>query len=95
MAYAKKEEIGRIEKNGRGEYVIVSRVGEDEGIDARIFYTADNGEVLPTKKGLQLKSETAAEVVALMFRALDSAAKEDAFNAIKSIMDSDMEEGTE
>lgn len=70
MAYdASKEErkeVGRIRKNDRGEYIIVSLVKNKdtgaEAVDARLNYTDDNGEIRPTQKGFRVNAEFAEEL---------------------------------
>ena len=70
MAYdASKEEtkeIGRVKKNDRGEYIIVSLVKNKdtgvESVDARLHYTDDNGEIVPTKKGFRVNAELAGDL---------------------------------
>lgn len=57
--------LSEIEKNNRGDYIVISRVTKKNGsgIDIRNFYTSEDGELLPTKKGVLIDSELIAEVL--------------------------------
>lgn len=57
--------LSKIEKNNRGDYIVISRVTKKNGsgIDIRNFYTSEDGELLPTKKGVLIDSELMAEVL--------------------------------
>ena len=80
MAFDKAVEVGSVKKNTRGEFFKVLKNEEKSGgnsIDIRVYYTKEDGELAPTKKGVYLNSEVAPEVMYLMFEAMDSSAKED------------------
>lgn len=80
MANVETIEVGSVNKNNRGDIIRVSKAAEKSGgnsIDVRMYYTDDEDNVLPTKKGVRINSELAPEVLALMFEAMDSSAKED------------------
>ena len=92
MAFDKAVEVGSVEKNARGEYFKVLKNEEKSGgnsIDVRVYYTKDDGELAPTKKGVYLSSEVAPDVMYLMFEAMDSSAKEDFISKISEYLDTD------
>lgn len=78
MAYSAKEkqnEIGLVRKNSRGEYIRVARIiPEDsrklESLDIRLMYTAEDGSVRPTTKGIRVNSELLPEVVSLIIKGM-------------------------
>lgn len=80
MAYSAKSEtieVGMVQRNSRGEYIKVSAVkSKDAGndLDVRTYYTSDDNEILPTKKGIRVGSEIAPELLMLMVSGLDAEA---------------------
>jgi hypothetical protein len=88
MAYkstAETKEVLRLEKNDRGEYIVISSISEKEGgstVDVRQYYTDKEGEVRPTQKGVRFNSEQSTEVVFAMVKAMDDGAREDFFNKL-------------
>lgn len=78
MAYSAKErqnEIGLVRKNSRGEYIRVARViPEDskklESLDIRLMYTAEDGSIKHTTKGIRVNSELLPEVVSLIIKGM-------------------------
>lgn len=85
MAFENVVKIGDVKKNNRGEVIRISTADEKSGgksIDVRQYYTDDAGELMPTKKGVRINSEIAPEVVYMMFKGLDDAAKEDFINLL-------------
>ena len=71
------DEIGRIRKSST-EVIVVS-APEWQGrrrVDARIWAEAEDGTLKPTRKGINLRPEDAAEVAALIARAAKVAARE-------------------
>lgn len=63
MAYnnAEEKELLRLEKNARGDYLVIKEVGES--VDIRQYYTSDADEVLPTKKGVRFNKELIPDVI--------------------------------
>lgn len=63
----KQEVIASIKKNNRGDYINVSKItnGSNEviGVDIRQFFTNDDDELCPTKKGLRIKIDNLNEVL--------------------------------
>ena len=78
MAYLAKEkqnEIGLVRKNSRGEYIRVARIiPEDskrlESLDIRLMYTAEDGSVRHTTRGIRVNSELLPEVVSLIIKGM-------------------------
>jgi len=67
------EIIGEIQKNQK-EKIIVS-VNEFKGhryVDLRIHFEGDNGEYVPTKKGIAISSKIVEEVVELIVQGAES-----------------------
>lgn len=67
------EIIGEIQKNQK-EKIIVS-VNEFKGhryVDLRIHFEGDNGEYVPTKKGISISSKIVEEVVELIVQGAES-----------------------
>jgi hypothetical protein len=91
MAYNNNEdrlEVASIQKNNRGDILKVAQITSSSGarsIDARMYYTSDSGEVLPTKKGIRVSDEMAGDVVLAMFKAMSTEARMDVFGAIEGI----------
>ena len=58
--------LAKFKKNEKGDYVVISRTTSDRGIsniDIRNFFTTDDGEILPTKKGISINSELICDVL--------------------------------
>ena len=72
-------EIGRVPKTKKDMYIVA--VNEFNGkiyLDVRLHVTLDNGETLPTKKGITLNLRTFEPVVKLMidgYKALEELQK--------------------
>lgn len=64
MAYnaVPEKELMRIEKNDKGEFVVIKKIGDDT-TDIRQYYTADDGEVYPTKKGIRFSNDILRDVI--------------------------------
>lgn len=78
-------EIGRVPKTKKDEYVVA--INEYNGkiyLDVRLHVTLDNGDVLPTKKGITLNLRTFEPVVKLMI---------DGYKALEELQKKSTEEG--
>lgn len=98
MAYNIKEDrktVGEIKKNSRGEFIRVDSIKGNDGnsIDIRLNFTAESGEVLPTKKGVRVNSEQSVDLVKYIIQAMDNDAREDLRSIMDELLDSsdDME----
>lgn len=90
MAYNTTEtEIAEIKKNERGEYIKVKKIegsNKSVSIDARIYYTSDSDEILPTKKGIRISSELAVEVLTAMAQVLEDSDLQDLRENLNSML---------
>lgn len=81
MAYEnnKTEVLSTIEKNSRGDKIVVSKItGETSGkvsIDIRLYYTDDNDELQPTKKGVRFSEESTVDVIKALLKTVDDDTK--------------------
>lgn len=91
-----KEELVKIQKNNRGDYVIASKItNKNSGtvsIDIRQFYTNDNDEVMPTSKGVRLNAESLLELLSGLARALEANEVMDLCDTLQDSLQ-DLEEG--
>lgn len=76
MAYSNEQsvELKRIQKNNRGDYLVISKITSKTGnvsVDIRQYYTDDNDEVLPTKKGVRFNAESLMDIVVALSGALE------------------------
>lgn len=90
MAYNTTEtEVAEIKKNERGEYIKVKKIegsNKSVSIDARIYYTSDLDEILPTKKGIRISSELAVEVLTAMAQVLEDSDLQDLRENLNSML---------
>lgn len=90
MAYNTTEtEVAEIKKNERGEYIKVKKIegsNKSVSIDARIYYTSDSDEILPTKKGIRISSELAVEVLTAMAQVLEDSDLQDLRENLNSML---------
>ena len=86
-----QEEIVRLQKNQRGDYLVVKKVtNKNSGnvsVDVRNYYTNDNDEVLPTSKGIRINSEMLLETMMAMAKCLEIVEVEDLKDALDQILD--------
>ena len=64
-------EVKSIPKNNRGDYIRISKVedkdtSEFKGIDIRQYYTGDDDELYPTKKGIRINAKFLKEVMEIL-----------------------------
>lgn len=62
--------IGEIERGG-GEFIGVQEgtYKDKQWIDIRVFFTAPNGDKLPTKKGVTIRAEILHELIVALQKA--------------------------
>ena len=90
MAYNQDNEtrtqLLEIQKDNRGNYLRVAMIqkngSDNRSLDIREFWTSDNDEILPTKKGVRIKDEQAVEIVKAMLEILEVDELEDVANTI-------------
>ena len=75
MAYNNntQTEIASIPRNLRGDAIKVSKIEDAKGniaVDIRNYYTAEDGELRPTQKGVRFNDELGAEVILAMIQAV-------------------------
>jgi ribonucleotide reductase alpha subunit len=101
MAYAdtKQTEVGAIKKNNRGDFIKVTACENPStkavSVDIREFYTNDNDEILPTKKGIRVSDEAIAELVEYIYNACSVEGKEELRDRFKAILDTSEEQEPE
>lgn len=69
----KSEIIGSIDKNNRGDSIIISKVTDSSGnvsVDIRLHYTNDNDEICPTQKGVRFKAEQTYEIMQALVKCM-------------------------
>lgn len=79
MAYSAdnetKEELVKIQKNNRGDFIVASKITNKNtgavSIDIRQNYTDDEGELRLTRKGVRLNAELLPDLVKGLVRALE------------------------
>lgn len=91
MAYnssMERTEVGKVQKNQKGDYLVVSSYAEKDGghtIDMRLFYTEKETEELkPTQKGVRFNSEQSMEVMMLLVKALDETTRADFLSQLQA-----------
>ena len=83
MAYSNEQsvELTKIQKNNRGDFIVVSKITNSTSgnvsVDIRQYYTDDNDELLPTKKGVRFNTENLLEVMKALTLALEDDEKEE------------------
>lgn len=81
MAEIKQTVVGTIQKNNRGDYFKITTCENEQkntkAVDIREFYTDDNDNILPTKKGVRVNDEKVAELVKYIFEASSIEAKQE------------------
>ena len=90
MAYGKLEEIGRIQKGDKGDYIVVRKCYNNENnvesIDIRLSSTSDSGDILPNKKGVRIPNDMMGNLIEILF----NGAKDIMVDALSStVMNSD------
>lgn len=62
-----RKELGKIQKNDRGEYIVITQIDNEKtgncNIDVRGYYTNDDGELRPTQKGVRFNAELLEEFI--------------------------------
>lgn len=96
MAYNAENEVRtetlRTEKNRREECWITSKIEKDGSskVDIRQYYTEEkSGELRPSKNGIRLTDELAAEVIVGMFKALSVEGQIDVMNELDNLVGGD------
>lgn len=97
MAYSTNEKrvtVGEIKKNNMGEYIKVDSIEGKNGnsVDVRTYFTSEDGQILPTKKGVRVNSEQSVDLVKFIVMAMDEAARMDVLNAVQEIVDGETDE---
>ena len=94
-----QEEIVRLQKNQRGDYLVVKKVtNKNSGnisVDVRNYYTNDEGEVMPTSKGIRINSEMLLETMMAMVKCLEIVEVEDLKDSLEQLLDIDSLEADE
>lgn len=96
MAYNTNEKrvtVGEIKKNNMGEYIKVDSIEGKNGnsIDVRTYFTSEDGQILPTKKGVRVNSEQSVDLVKFIVMAMDEAARMDVLSAVQELVDEETE----
>ena len=96
MAYNTNEKrvtVGEIKKNNMGEYIKVDSIEGKNGnsVDVRTYFTSEDGQILPTKKGVRVNSEQSVDLVKFIVMAMDEAARMDVLSAVQEIVDKETE----
>lgn len=96
MAYNTNEKrvtVGEIKKNNMGEYIKVDSIEGKNGnsVDVRTYFTSEDGQILPTKKGVRVNSEQSVDLVKFIVMAMDEAARMDVLSAVQEIVDEETE----
>lgn len=94
-SYGDELEVLRLESSIKGNFTVVKSIKLDNGscnIDIRSYYTAIDGNVLPTKKGIRLYSETAPEIMMAMVKAMDTESRDEFYEAICNYMNNNADE---
>lgn len=70
-----REELAKIQKNQRGEFIIASRIQNKNtgnvNVDIRQFYTGDEDDLKPTSKGVRFNIEMLPDMVEGLASALE------------------------
>lgn len=96
MAYNTNEKrvtVGEIKKNNMGEYIKVDSIEGKNGnsVDVRTYFTNEDGQILPTKKGVRVNSEQSVDLVKFIVMAMDEAARMDVLSAVQELVDEETE----
>lgn len=87
----KEEILGSINKTSKGE-VIVKRIEDVNGVlksfDIRNYYYED-GQTIPTRKGVRIKAEDLAELLTLIMSGIHE--EDDIFTDVSDILNIDEE----
>lgn len=99
MAYnsnnEKREELLRVEKNNKGEYIVITKITTASGsvnMDMRLYFTDDKGEVRPTQKGVRFNSELLLEILMSLTKGLESDEVMDLMDKLQDMIDTNEEE---
>lgn len=100
MAYNTNEKrvtVGEIKKNNMGEYIKVDSIEGKNGnsVDVRTYFTSEEGQILPTKKGVRVNSEQSVDLVKFIVMAMDEAARMDVLSAVQELVDGETESDSE
>lgn len=95
MAYAyvedSREELGTIEKGSNKVLINKIKSGERESVDIREYYTNEAGELKPSKKGIRLNTEVAADLILSVAKTLEADELSDVIEKL-TVMANDEEE---
>lgn len=97
MAYNTNEKrvtVGEIKKNNMGEYIKVDSIEGKNGnsVDVRTYFTSEDGQILPTKKGVRVNSEQSVDLVKFIVMAMDEAARMDVMSAVQELVDEETDD---
>ena len=71
-----KEELGRVQKNNRGDFLVTTKVTNKlsgaVSVDIRQFYTNDADEVVPTFRGVRFNAENLVDVIEALSKVLEA-----------------------
>lgn len=95
MAYnannEKQEEIAVIQKNNRGDHIVIKKVTSvksgNVSIDVRNYFTNEDGDLQPTSKGVRINSELLLEAMMAMAKGLEANEIEDLKDALDTLLD--------
>lgn len=94
MAYSAdnelQEELGVIEINSHGEYIIVKKITNKTSgsvsIDIRRHYTDDEDVIKPTTKGLRIKDEAVPDVILAAAKSIETTDLVDLIEKLSNIV---------
>lgn len=92
MAYSNEQsvELTKIQKNNRGDFIVVSKVTNSTSgnvsVDLRQYYTDDNDDLLPTKKGVRFSAENLLEIMKALTEALETDEKEELVDFLNEVL---------
>ena len=94
MAYnasTNETELLKIKKGNIGNYQVVTKVEntktKDVSVDLRNMFTSDEGEILPTKKGIRISGEDLLDVMKALILCLDVTELDDLKEDIDNLLD--------
>ena len=86
-----REELLSLQKDNRGNYIKVAMIqknGKDtRTLDIREFWTNDDDEICPTKKGIRIKDEFALDTITAMLKILEYDELEDLKTSIENMLE--------
>lgn len=71
----KRTELCSLKKNNRGDYLVVAKIENEKtntvSADIRMYYTNDDDELCPTKKGCRFNAEMGLDVLTALLGILE------------------------